>query len=95
MVQEEAKSLAIVWPVSLLAVDVGVEGTDTWRHSIESVLSSGTSVPAMRQQLLLAIAAVAVAAADWRNSEVEMLCCAAPEVEKVGTRVAERVLGVF
>lgn len=93
MVQEEAKSLAIVWPVSSLAVDVGVEGTDTWRHSIESVLSSGTSVPAMRQQLLLAIAAAA--AADWRNSEVEMLCCAAPEVEKVGTRVAERVLGVF
>lgn len=29
MAQEEAKSLAIVWPVSLLAADVGVEGTET------------------------------------------------------------------
>lgn len=61
MAQLPAKSLQSGWS-EVLAVEVEEEdGTESWRHSMESVLSSGTSIPAIRHPLLLPIAAAGVA----------------------------------
>lgn len=64
--QQEAKSLESEW-FELLAVEVEeeYEGTASWRHSMASVLSSGTSIPAMRHPLLLPIAALPAGRCLW------------------------------
>lgn len=93
MTQQEAKSLASEsFEMSAVEVEEEEAGTVTRCHSTESVLSSGTSIPAMRHLLVLPIAAAGVTSGNGPRknpAEIEKI----QRTERVMEPGEERAVG--